>query len=617
MIKGMIFAERYKLEEFLGQGGMSLVYRAVDIRTGHSVAVKILKSEYNKDKEFLERFQREALAASLMNHHNIVNLLDVGVENDYRYLVLEYVNGNTLEDLIRKRGRLDAETTIQISIRILSALQHAHSNGIIHRDIKPQNVLIHSDGHVKVADFGIARMTNAFTVSKGDTVVGSVHYSSPEQISGGPINASSDIYSTGIVMYKMITGHLPFTGDKPIVVAMQQVNELPHPITDYVHDCPPLLIAVIMKALEKDPSKRFQTAKEMAEELLNTKASTYETIEIEKNDNNTTQSKQILPFNDVVNLNNNSKTHKKSTWIWGISSIMIVLIILFFGIINLFSNIKNNTTSPDVIGMTLSESSALIEYNGLILQEVNINHPTIAAGIIVEQIPKAGVSMHRGDNLQITVSSGPEKLVIPDVKGQNYDNAKIILTDKKIDFLIVKEASIQPVGTVLEQKPNAGTIYTSDQVLELTISGGSVTVPNYIGQSLKNVTVSLSNEKLILDDVLYIETDMENNIQKVISQNPQAGLLVVQDSNIDLVVGVGKGKYLAEIKLLLPNVTEEQEVTVTMKQNDIEVQKYHSKIIASNNQEILVPLTSNKIGIQTCYVYLDNVLIQEMKVQFQ
>ncbi|MEG2208022.1 MAG: protein kinase, partial [Clostridia bacterium] len=178
MMKGMIFAERYKLEDFIGQGGMSLVYRALDIRTGHSVAVKILKSEYNSDKEFLERFQREAQAASLMSHNNIVNLLDVGVEGDYRYLVLEYVSGNTLKDIIRQRGRLNSNTTVQITIRVLSALQHAHDNGIIHRDIKPQNVLVHSDGHVKVADFGIARMTNAFTISKGDTVVGSVHYSS-------------------------------------------------------------------------------------------------------------------------------------------------------------------------------------------------------------------------------------------------------------------------------------------------------------------------------------------------------------------------------------------------------------------------------------------------------
>ena len=242
MMKGMIFAERYQLEDFIGQGGMSLVYRAVDIRTGHSVAVKILKSEYNSDKEFLERFQREAQAASLMSHHNIVNLLDVGVEGEYRYLVLEYVSGSTLKDVIRQKGRLNTTTAIQITVRILSALQHAHDNGIIHRDIKPQNVLIHSDGHVKVADFGIARMTNAFTISKGDTVVGSVHYSSPEQAMGGVVEATSDIYSTGVVMYEMLTGRVPFVGDTPVSVAMQHINDAPPPITDYAPETPPAVV---------------------------------------------------------------------------------------------------------------------------------------------------------------------------------------------------------------------------------------------------------------------------------------------------------------------------------------------------------------------------------------
>ena len=271
MMKGMVFAERYKLEDFIGQGGMSLVYRAVDIRTGHSVAVKILKSEYNSDKEFLERFQREAQAASLMSHHNLVNLLDVGVEGEYRYLVLEYVNGNTLKDIIRQKGRLNYQTAIQITVRILSALQHAHDNGIIHRDIKPQNVLIHADGHVKVSDFGIARMTNAFTISKGDTVVGSVHYSSPEQATGSVVEATSDIYSTGVVMYEMLTGRVPFVGDTPVAVAMQHVQDPPPPITDFAPETPPAVVAVVMKALEKNPKNRFQSAREMADALMKAK----------------------------------------------------------------------------------------------------------------------------------------------------------------------------------------------------------------------------------------------------------------------------------------------------------------------------------------------------------
>ena len=280
MMKGMVFAERYKLEDFIGQGGMSLVYRAVDIRTGHSVAVKILKSEYNSDKEFLERFQREAQAASLMSHHNLVNLLDVGVEGEYRYLVLEYVNGNTLKDIIRQKGQLNYQTAIQITIRILSALQHAHDNGIIHRDIKPQNVLIHADGHVKVADFGIARMTGGATIGKGDTVVGSVHYSSPEQATGSVVEATSDLYSTGVVMYEMLTGRVPFVGDTPVAVAMQHIQDPPPSILDFAPDTPPALVAVVMKALEKDPKDRFQSAREMADALMKAKNGTLDPASI-------------------------------------------------------------------------------------------------------------------------------------------------------------------------------------------------------------------------------------------------------------------------------------------------------------------------------------------------
>lgn len=267
MMKGMVFAERYKLEDFIGQGGMSLVYRAVDIRTGHSVAVKILKSEYNSDKEFLERFQREAQAASLMSHHNLVNLLDVGVEGEYRYLVLEYVNGNTLKDIIRQKGRLNYQTAIQITIRILSALQHAHDNGIIHRDIKPQNVLIHADGHVKVSDFGIARMTNAFTISKGDTVVGSVHYSSPEQATGSVVEATSDIYSTGVVLYEMLTGTLPYNGDSPVAVVLQHVQSIPTPPRAINPDIPLGMEQITKKAMAPNPDRRYPSADAMLADL--------------------------------------------------------------------------------------------------------------------------------------------------------------------------------------------------------------------------------------------------------------------------------------------------------------------------------------------------------------
>ena len=229
--------------------------------------MKVLRPEYNEDSEFIGRFQREAEAASKMTHHNIVNLLDVGMDGENRYLVMEYVQGKTLKSVIQERGKLNPALAGQIAIRILSALEHAHRNGIVHRDIKPQNILVHADGHIKVADFGIARIANSSTLTKGDNVMGSVHYFSPEQARGEGANATSDIYSTGIVLYEMLTGRVPYDGDNPVAVAMQHLHATPVPIQNLAPDVPPALVRVCMKAMEKNPALRYQTARDMAADI--------------------------------------------------------------------------------------------------------------------------------------------------------------------------------------------------------------------------------------------------------------------------------------------------------------------------------------------------------------
>ena len=266
-MKEKILANRYRLTEQIGMGGMAIVYRAVDLRTGHNVAVKVLRPEYNEDSEFISRFQREAEAASKMTHHNIVNLLDVGMDGENRYLVMEYVQGKTLKTVIQERGKLSPALAGQITIRILSALEHAHRNGIVHRDIKPQNILVHADGHIKVADFGIARIANSSTLTKGDNVMGSVHYFSPEQAKGEGANATSDLYSTGVVLYEMLTGKVPYDGDNPVAVAMQHLHATPVPIQNLAPDVPPALVRVCMKAMEKNPAMRYQTARDMAADI--------------------------------------------------------------------------------------------------------------------------------------------------------------------------------------------------------------------------------------------------------------------------------------------------------------------------------------------------------------
>lgn len=625
MMKGMVFAERYQLEEFIGQGGMSLVYRAVDIRTGHSVAVKILKSEYNGDKEFLERFQREAQAASLMSHHNIVNLLDVGMEGEFRYLVLEYVSGNTLKDIIRQRGRLNAATAIQITVRILSALQHAHDNGIIHRDIKPQNVLVHSDGHVKVADFGIARMTNAFTISKGDTVVGSVHYSSPEQATGSVVEATSDLYSTGVVLYEMLTGRVPFVGDTPVAVAMQHINEAPPPVTDLAPETPPAVIAVLMKAMAKSPADRYQSAREMADALLKAKdgivdpsaaniaAQAYVAPKPILVPNPPKQKRQQAP----VKTKKRMSRKQRQTMITTVVTTALILAFLVLGAINVYRNVLNSTDSPDVLGLTQDEAIAYAKRNGLNWKVKEESHATIAAGIVLEQIPEPGTEMQKGDSLLITVSTGPQSNVMPSMVGFTYEEATETLTELGFTVVIIRTTSSEAPGKVLAQNPEAGGSYAVGQSVELTISGGSTVVPDVSGKTPEEAAALLEQYSLTMATPHYREVLDASQVGKVMAQDPIAGTLVVADAPVTLTIAKAAKPYKGEVFVEMPASDRERELLVVLVEASGEVEQYRSKYNAGQSSSMIIPVSSDYSGVLMCRIYLDGILYTEIEATLQ
>ncbi|HPA61621.1 MAG TPA: protein kinase, partial [Clostridia bacterium] len=266
---GVLLMGRYRLEERIGEGGMAAVYRALDLRTGHRVAVKFLRQELQANQEFLDRFRREATAASRMSHHNIVNLLDIGDNPSAPYLVFEFVDGKTLKEIIAEHGKLPQGTAVQIAIRILSALRHAHEAGVIHRDIKPQNVLVDRQGYIKVSDFGIARMvdTNTQDGESRQSVMGSVHYFSPEQARGETATAASDLYSVGCVLYEMLTGRMPFEGETQVSLAMQHLQAEPRPVRELAPEVSAAVAAVVHKALAKDPAARYPSALLMAQAL--------------------------------------------------------------------------------------------------------------------------------------------------------------------------------------------------------------------------------------------------------------------------------------------------------------------------------------------------------------
>ncbi len=592
MLRGLVFADRYRLEKFIGQGGMSLVYRAVDNRTGHSVAIKILKSEFNSDKEFLERFQREAQAASLMSHHNIVNLLDVGVEGEYRYLVLEYVNGLTLKDIVRQRGKLDAETTTQIAIRILSALQHAHSKGIVHRDIKPQNVLVHADGHVKVSDFGIARMTNTVTISQDNTVLGSVHYSSPEQATGSVVNATSDLYSTGVVIYEMLTGHVPFVGDTPVAVALQQVNAAIPPIENSTPDVPAALVQVVMKALEKDPTRRFQSAREMAEALNQAKEGSY----VAKPPT-TPASQRVAPLRPSYAPKRHKSKPSKKNWLLGFSGIVSVLLTLVIGIMLVVTQVSNSVFAPDVTGLTSEEAQTMIARSDLNFEFSTINHAAIAKDVVISQVPLPNTQMARGDSLFVTISQGPAVIAMPDVMNQSYEEATDLLANRDVSVVVVKVVSTQLPGTVIAQKPLAGEALQANQTVELTISGGSVTVPSLMGMTYEEAVLASQHQRILLQ--------------------PIADVVVVQDSQVTLTIGKGGEAYQADVMVVLPAGEDERTLLVTLIIGDEELEKYQSTIPGGTSGDMIVPVSSSIAGTYLCKVSVDDVVIHEELITFE
>ncbi len=624
MMKGMVFAERYKLVDFIGQGGMSLVYRAVDIRTGHSVAIKILKAEYNSDKEFLERFQREAQAASLMSHHNIVNLLDVGVEGEFRYLVLEYVSGSTLKDIIQQRGHLNTNTAVQIAVRILSALQHAHDNGIIHRDIKPQNILVNADGHIKVADFGIARMTNAFTISKGDTVVGSVHYSSPEQATGNVVEATSDIYSTGIVLYEMLTGRVPFLGDTPVSVAMQHVNATPPPITDYNPDVPPAVVNVIMRALEKSPKKRYQSAREMADALQKARDGKEEANPSPLPDRPNPQPggparRPSSPTRGGAQTSRHPpvRRRKRSTVALTILTGMLVFIALIVGVVSVIQTVTDSAVAPDVTGATVEEAMALVKRAGLNWQQINVNHDVIAAGTVISQTPEADAEMRKGDSVVATVSLGPTRLLTPDVMGLSRTDAAARLKEKGLSMVVLKSPSAEPVDTVIAQNPARDEPCSQGQEIEVTISGGSTLVPDLSGQVYEDALQLIKENNLTAGKVEYGDTASEDQIGKVLAQSPAAGTMAVLDAQVSLTVGAKSKAYHADMEVEVPAVSQSVPLRVTLVEGDTEVEQYSGMTNAGSAYSIIVPVSSNQSGMLVCRAYLNGQLTAEREVELQ
>ena len=613
-----ILANRDRLTEQIGMGGMAIVYRAVDLRTGHNVAVKVLRPEFNEDREFIGRFQREAEAASKMTHHNIVNLLDVGMDGDNRYLVMEYVEGKTLKEVIQERGKLSAPLACQITIRILSALEHAHRNGIVHRDIKPQNILVHADGHIKVADFGIARIADSATLTKGDNVMGSVHYFSPEQARGGGATAASDIYSTGVVLYEMLTGRVPFDGDNPVAVAMQHLHNAPAPIQSIAPDVPPAVIRVCMKAMEKNPAARYQSAREMATDLRAALEERGERMNVPEPEAEVKQPKpQVASGERTVS---STGSRHKVTDEKGNGKLRILLIalgtiavagLMIFGTVTIFRQVFNTRTVPDLVGMELSEAQVELTRNNLKYSVSYVTNDTYSKGIVYMQNPSADSPAHVDDCVILMVSDGPSAFSMPNVINMSATDATALLESRGMRVTRDREASSDvAVDYVMRQFPAAEEMVTVDTPVTLTISGGVTVIPNLVGQTLQEAEISLLNQNLTLHPALkYVDTGISELHGTVAAQMPDADTRVAQNTAVTLTIY--QHRENSKIISFTAPESEQQQVirfAVQASGSTVEIDSRTVTLGADDSREIQYTLVIPDDRTYSVFVYINDVL---------
>lgn len=523
-----ILAGRYELLERIGDGGMAVVYKARCRLLNRHVAIKILKPEFTKDLKFIENFKRESQAAASLSHPNIVNIYDVGKEGNIHYIVMELVEGMVLSELIKKNGHLEWRQAVDIVKQMASALSLAHKNHIIHRDVKPQNILITEDGIPKLADFGIAKAINASTlVGATGTVMGSVHYFSPEQARGGYVDEKSDIYSLGIVLYELLTGRVPFDGDNPVNVALMHINDEMIAPSKIVSGIPPQLEQVVMKATRKYQTERYSNADEMLEALENVEhihsilgklvyTGTAEEAKAAANN----------PDNEVNNNDNKNQEKsagkskgKKKPWYrnktFAIILALIIALPVSLGIYHLATNggFGGKTFEvPDFTGMIFEEAEAVAEKNGLSLETGDIVYSDLyEEGEVVSQSPLAESMVKEGHTITVNLSRGSREGNVPNIVGKTYQDAVFFLEKYGYKVEATYENSNQPEGLVLRQTPQAGEeaaagTYVSF-VVSLGVSDSQSMVPLLIGLTEKEASDLLKAAKLTLGTVTPEKND--------------------------------------------------------------------------------------------------------------
>ncbi|GAA1786040.1 Stk1 family PASTA domain-containing Ser/Thr kinase [Luedemannella flava] len=542
---------RYQVGELLGYGGMAEVRRGRDLRLGRDVAIKLLRADLARDDTFQMRFRREAQNAAALNHPAIVAVYDTGEERgpageSLPYIVMEYVNGRTLKEVLAAEGRLQPRRALELTAEICAALEFSHRHGIIHRDIKPGNVMVNQNGQVKVMDFGIARAlaSGASTMTQTSAVIGTAQYLSPEQARGEAVDARSDVYATGCVLFELMTGHPPFVGDSPVSVAYQHVREDPKPPSLSNRDVPPAVDAIVLKALTKNPLNRYQSAAEMRADVLRAAAG------------RPVHAEPVLPVDEAgptqVLRNPTGATRQIPARVgdtrrrkangWAIAALtalgILAVVALTAGLI--IMNLPKKAVVPTATGIPIDDANLKVTQAGLVPKPEALQQTGCTLQEVLNQSPEPNTRVDKGTEVVLRYCVGPEKTTVPNILKADKANAEEQLKGRGLEPVWKEIDSAQEKGTVVDTDPKPGTELQKGSKVTVSLSRGNMKkVDNVIGYTQDGATAVLRTAgfKVNVEDR---PTDEESQVGKVVSQDPDGGEILKEGTTITIYVGVAE-----------------------------------------------------------------------------
>jgi len=584
-LTGGLFAGRYRVSRKLGGGGMADVYLAEDQELGRRVAIKMLHGRYANDEQFVERFRREATHAAGLSHPNIVSIFDRGEADGSYFIVMEYVEGRTLKELIRSRGPCPVPVAIAYTRQILAALRYAHRNGVIHRDIKPHNVIVDPEGVIKVTDFGIAR-AGASQMTEEGAIIGTAQYLSPEQARGAPVDQTSDLYSTGIVLFELLTAEVPFTGDSPVEIAMKHLAEVPATPSELRPEVPEDLDLVVVRALAKEPADRYQSAAAMDADLETVARGGHVAAETADAATMVLSGKRGVDATAVTQMARRgppqqyeppSRSRPVWPWLLGVGAVVALLAGGWFLYDSIQSQLKDAETIavPYVVGLQQAQAVNLITEKDLIPRVRRVSNSDVEEGFVFAQNPTEGTRVDKETVILIDVSSGKPEVTIPSVVGQSVEDAVAELTQAGLNAQVVEVNSDKDEGTVTAQSPSAGTVVVEGTQVRINVSRGPkpLSVPNVIGLPYDQAAAELQRVGF---GVARVDVDSELAAGIVTDQDPNGGSESSKGSTVTLSVSRGP------VTSAVPDVTTQD---VAIAQTTLEAAGFRTRVVLEDTDD--------------------------------